>query len=180
MKKYLLLISFSLGCLPKPTLNRNIRESNKRPNESINQDDSNQVLDDGTLIDPSPKPPEDPSRPIDDKPQIPNTPDENVFLFFGDQGTGKSDQYNTAIAMKKACDKEGCKFALGAGDNIYENGVSSVDDYKFQNSFEEPMKSFSIPMYMVLGNHDNRGSNNAQISYTQKADSGRCLGDTTR
>ena len=80
MKKYLLLISFSLGCLPKPTLNRNIRESNKRPNESINQDDSNQVLDDGTLIDPSPKPPGDPSRPIDDKPQIPNTPDENVFL----------------------------------------------------------------------------------------------------
>lgn len=90
-------------------------------------------------------------------------------LAFGDAGTGKEMQYEVAKSMKRVCDHSGCDFAIMLGDNIYENGVDSVNDIQFINKFEKPYSSFEIPFYVSLGNHDDRGDTNAQIEYTKKS-----------
>ncbi|HLF16772.1 MAG TPA: metallophosphoesterase [Candidatus Thermoplasmatota archaeon] len=79
------------------------------------------------------------------------------FLAFGDAGTGGADQAEVARAMEEVCEERGCDFALDLGDLVYPRGVTSPDDPQFASKFEEPYAEFSIPFYMVLGNHDNSG-----------------------
>ena len=57
--------------------------------------------------------------------------------------------------------------ALELGDNFYPRGVLSADDPQFQTAFEKPYELFNVPVYVVLGNHDNgsnggEGNNNAR------------------
>ena len=89
------------------------------------------------------------------------------FVAVGDFGTGELAQYALAEAMAKVCERQGCDFVLGLGDNFYPEGVSSVMDERFQSSFEDPFAGFDIPFYMVLGNHDveQTESPQAQIAY---------------
>jgi len=63
------------------------------------------------------------------------------------------------------------------GDNIYESGVSSVDDPQWLTKFEDPYRNINVPFYAVLGNHD-YGGNGAgnefnkgpiEVAYTQKS-----------
>lgn len=91
------------------------------------------------------------------------------FVAFGDFGTGSASQYAVAKAIKNQCDKMGCDFAVTLGDNIYNNGVRSVNDALFQSHFEKPYAALHFPFYMVLGNHDYRGNIQAQIDYSQKS-----------
>lgn len=91
------------------------------------------------------------------------------FVAFGDFGTGAAGQYAVAKAMKQHCQKLGCDFAITLGDNIYNNGVSSVNDPQFQTHFEKPYAEFNFPFYMVLGNHDYRGNVQAQVEYSKKS-----------
>lgn len=77
------------------------------------------------------------------------------FIAIGDAGTGKDGQYKVAQAMKTVCADQGCDFAIGLGDNIYESGVKSTDDEQWQTKFETPYKDIDLPFYMALGNHDN-------------------------
>lgn len=91
------------------------------------------------------------------------------FVAFGDMGTGGAAQYEVAEAVKKKCDQAGCNFIVTLGDNIYNDGVSNVNDAQFQSKFEKPYASLPQRFYMVLGNHDYRGNVNAQVAYTQKS-----------
>ena len=97
----------------------------------------------------------------------PEEQDDVVILALGDGGTGGTKQYSVANSMKDVCSFEDCDFAVYVGDNIYENGVSSVDDPQFKTKFEDPYGPLEIPFYMSLGNHDIRGNTQAQIDYTE-------------
>ncbi len=88
-----------------------------------------------------------------------HTEDLNVvrFVALGDFGTGGSGQYQVARAIGEFCFIRGCDFAVGLGDNIYEEGVKSLTDPQFKSKFEDPYAGIALPFYMTLGNHDNSG-----------------------
>jgi hypothetical protein len=89
------------------------------------------------------------------------------FVAFGDAGTGSARQIAVGNAMAEVCAARGCDFAVELGDNFYLSGVSSVDDAQFQSKFEVPYEKLKVPVYVVLGNHDNslgpgEGSDNSK------------------
>lgn len=77
------------------------------------------------------------------------------FIAIGDMGTGKTGQYQVSAAMEQVCAQQGCDFALGLGDNIYETGVDSTEDEQWMSKFEKPYENLEFPFFMTLGNHDN-------------------------
>lgn len=91
------------------------------------------------------------------------------FVSFGDFGTGGGVQYRVAQAIKQKCERSGCDFAVTLGDNIYNDGVRSVQDPQFQSKFEKPFAPLNFRFHMSLGNHDYRGNVDAQVAYTQKS-----------
>lgn len=93
--------------------------------------------------------------PVDETVVYPPANTKVSFIAIGDTGTGKDGQYKVAAAMKEICEQRGCDFAIGMGDNIYEDGVDGVNDIQFEMKFEEPYKDIHFPFYMSLGNHDN-------------------------
>lgn len=97
------------------------------------------------------------------------------FVAIGDTGTGNTSQYQVARAIENKCQQSGCDFVLLLGDNVYPDGVDSVEDDQFQTKFELPYQLLDLPFYAVLGNHD-YGGNGAgfeiskslyQIKYTE-------------
>lgn len=109
---------------------------------------------------------------VNDKVGINGTGKEIIsnVLLFGDSGTGTSDQYKVAMAMQDFCQREQCDFSLMMGDNIYEKGVSSVNDKQFYSKFEKPYGGMGIDFYVTLGNHDTYSGakgTRAQIEYSQ-------------
>ena len=90
------------------------------------------------------------------------------FAIIGDWGRGgRPDQAQVAQQMAIACKNAGANFIISVGDNFYENGVASVDDPQWQKSFERvyAAPSLQVPWYVILGNHDYRGSCEAQLAY---------------
>ncbi|EKF76086.1 metallophosphoesterase-like protein [Alcanivorax hongdengensis A-11-3] len=93
------------------------------------------------------------------------------FVVIGDSGEGSDGQYAVGKAIADVCNakggmaeamtdsdaRPGCDLVVGLGDNIYEAGVTSVDDPQFAEKFETPFEPVKLPFYMVLGNHDNTG-----------------------
>lgn len=114
----------------------------------------------------------------DSEPPVDTAADEISFIVFGDAGTGTSDQQSTATAMVQLCAREGCDFIVHLGSNLYQSGVESTDDEKFDDYFETPYSSLSGPFYMVLGDHDYGSNGNgyeedraqAQVDYTALSD----------
>ncbi len=96
-------------------------------------------------------------------------PSVNIIVI-GDAGTGSDRQHAVGNAINQLCQQKTCNFALGLGDNIYSNGVESVDDNEFKKKFEQPYKSVNLPFYMVLGNHDNSGLFNGDGTYNQRGE----------
>ena len=88
----------------------------------------------------------------------PPPPDPVRFFVLGDTGEGNDHQHAVAGVMKDICDAEGCDFAVLLGDNIYDDGVESVDDPQWQTKFELPYAELEIPFFAVLGNHDYGGN----------------------
>jgi predicted MPP superfamily phosphohydrolase len=89
------------------------------------------------------------------------------FLVVGDWGTGASFQQRVADQMCAKSAAENPAFIVSTGDNIYNNGVDSVNDPQWKTKFEdiyacEPLK---LTWYAVLGNHDHRKNIQAQIDY---------------
>jgi tartrate-resistant acid phosphatase type 5 len=90
------------------------------------------------------------------------------FVVIGDWGrNGEKDQRDVARQMAAAAGDGGAKFVISVGDNFYENGVTSVNDPQWQNSFEKvyTAPSLQAPWHVVLGNHDYHGNCDAQIAY---------------
>jgi len=97
------------------------------------------------------------------------------FIAVGDVGRGNTNQYRVAAAMKEKCIKDACDFIIMLGDNIYNDGVSNINDNQFQEKFELPYQDINIPFYVALGNHDYGGNGSGteydksvyQVNYTQ-------------
>ncbi|KAI3894661.1 hypothetical protein MKW92_002849 [Papaver armeniacum] len=101
--------------------------------------------------------------------------DSLKFLVVGDWGRrGSSNQTLVADQMGKIGEKLDPDFVISVGDNFYDNGLKSVDDPAFKESF---MNIYTAPSlqkqwYLVLGNHDYKGDVEAQLSpMLQKLDS---------
>lgn len=102
--------------------------------------------------------------------QVPPPPPSVQFVAFGDAGSGTGRQAALGRAMARVCADRGCDMALELGDNFYPRGVLSADDPQFQTAFEKPYELFNVPVYAVLGNHDNgttggEGNNNARGNF---------------
>jgi hypothetical protein len=97
-----------------------------------------------------------------------------TFVTLGDMGEGGRAQTQVAQAMYRVCQRDGCDFVLGLGDNIYPHSVSSVRDPAFQDKFEYPYAPFQdLDFWMILGNHDwkhLRTGAQAQVDYTLHSD----------
>jgi acid phosphatase len=101
--------------------------------------------------------------------------EEAPFTFFvlGDWGRGgKHGQKEVAALMAGHMAGSPPACIVSTGDNFYTLGVSSVDDPKWQTSFERvyPADIFKAPWRAVPGNHDYGGSIAAQIAYAQRSD----------
>jgi hypothetical protein len=96
--------------------------------------------------------------------------DEAYYIYvLGDWGRrGQFHQKDLATTMGLAARIVEPEFIISTGDNFYPNGVSSVDDPAWDYSFEDVYSDHSLncDWYVVLGNHDYRGSMEAQIDYT--------------
>jgi acid phosphatase len=90
------------------------------------------------------------------------------FAVIGDWGRyGRPDQMAVAQQMGLACEQANAAFVISVGDNFYEDGVKSALDLHWTQSFENvyAAKSLQVPWYVTLGNHDYRGSVQAQLDY---------------
>lgn len=93
------------------------------------------------------------------------------FMAVGDTGNGKKGQRIVAHSMREYAIQNSVEFVLYLGDNFYDNGVSSVNDPKFQTHFEQIYDNIvlNMPFYVVVGNHDYKGDVYAQIAYTERS-----------
>ncbi len=91
------------------------------------------------------------------------------FIAFGDHGTGSKDQQRVADVMAMRAARDKVDFMLTLGDNFYGSGVDSTDDPQWKTKWENvyAAKSLQIPVYPTLGNHDHKGSVQAQIDYSK-------------
>ncbi len=60
---------------------------------------------------------------------------ELSFLVLGDWGTGNQSQKAVARGMGHVAERMKSRFVVTTGDNFYEEGVSSVQDPKWQEYF---------------------------------------------
>jgi hypothetical protein len=99
------------------------------------------------------------------------------FVAIGDCGKGNAGQLEVATAVQAKCAQSGCDFVQLLGDNIYDSGVTSVDDPQWWTKFEQPYQNITLPFYSVLGNHDYGGNGtgnepwraDVQVAYTLKS-----------
>lgn len=99
------------------------------------------------------------------------TEEDGTFYFYaiGDWGRrGQFGQKELATTMGKAARVVEPEFIVSTGDNFYPDGVASTLDPAWKHSFEEVYSDHSLncTWYVTLGNHDYRGSVQAQIDYS--------------
>jgi acid phosphatase len=93
------------------------------------------------------------------------------FVAIGDWGRrGAEHQIDVAAAMAREAAATHARFVVSVGDNFYENGVASTTDPHWDVSFEGIYRdpSLRVPWWAALGNHDYRGSVEAQLAYGAK------------
>jgi predicted MPP superfamily phosphohydrolase len=91
------------------------------------------------------------------------------FMIVSDWGwNGFSHQLEVADAMSTLADSISPEFIVSCGDNFQIQGVASTQDPLWVTSFENVYKkpSLQVDWYPVLGNHDYKGSTQAEIDYT--------------
>lgn len=96
--------------------------------------------------------------------------DQISFVAVGDWGRdGGSHQRDVAAAMGKAAAEAVTAFTVSTGDNFYENGVASAIDPQWKTSFEDVYTAPSLqrPWFVALGNHDYRGTPQAELDYAK-------------
>jgi len=91
------------------------------------------------------------------------------FIIISDWGrNGIKIQQDVANQMARTSDSIDAEFIATCGDNFQINGVASAQDPLWMLNFENVYKenSLHIDWYPVLGNHDYKGSTQAQIDYS--------------
>jgi len=91
------------------------------------------------------------------------------FYSLGDWGrNGQFRQKELADMMNQSAMVVEPEFIVSTGDNFYNNGVASIHDPYWKTSYEEVYSGAHLfcDWYVVPGNHDYRGSVQAQIDYT--------------
>ncbi|KAK4743039.1 hypothetical protein SAY87_001040 [Trapa incisa] len=89
------------------------------------------------------------------------------FLVVGDWGRrGSYNQSAVALKMGVMGEKLNVDFIISTGDNFYDDGLTSLEDPAFNESFSRIYTADSLQKqwYSVLGNHDYRGDVLAQLS----------------
>ena len=92
------------------------------------------------------------------------------LVVVGDWGRyGSDDQKAVATAMGRTAAAIRSRFVISLGDNFYEDGVQSVTDRHWQESFEQVYTAPSLQTKwdVILGNHDYRGNVQAQLDYAR-------------
>jgi tartrate-resistant acid phosphatase type 5 len=100
------------------------------------------------------------------------SPNALNFVVIGDWGRrGEEDQQEVSTQMGRTAHDIGAHFVISVGDNFYEDGVASVNDVQWHESFEDvyTAPSLQVPWYVILGNHDYHGNCDAQIEYSKKS-----------
>lgn len=92
------------------------------------------------------------------------------FVTFGDWGADRDEPREVAGAISDYCTANPCDFIVTLGDNIYDNGVESIEDPLWQERFHDVYDFLGLVFYASLGNHDNNGNIQAQIDYTDVVD----------
>ncbi|MEM6288082.1 MAG: tartrate-resistant acid phosphatase type 5 family protein [Bacteroidota bacterium] len=95
------------------------------------------------------------------------------YLILGDWGrNGFFNQAEVAAGMGRVGEAIQSRFTISTGDNFYTSGVTSVDDVKWERSYERIYTAPSLQSrwYVTLGNHDWQGNVPAQIEYTALSD----------
>jgi len=100
------------------------------------------------------------------------------FYILGDMGSGEESQKEVSNAIKDHINKKKNTFICGLGDNIYEEGCTSINDPQFIEKFEDPYRGISndIKFYMCIGNHDygqtssGKGNSIYQINYARRSE----------
>jgi len=92
------------------------------------------------------------------------------FIIVSDWGwNGYGHQQEVADQMGKTADSVDAKFIATCGDNFQVSGVASTQDPLWMLSYENVYKALSLQVewYPVLGNHDYKGSTQAEIDYSK-------------
>ncbi len=92
------------------------------------------------------------------------------FIIVSDWGwNGAKHQQEVADQMGKIADSVNAKFIVSCGDNFQINGVASTQDPLWTANFENVYKPLSLQVewFPVLGNHDYKGSPQAEINYSK-------------
>jgi len=98
---------------------------------------------------------------------------EISFIAIGDWGSRRDRQDEVSEAMGQWCSHQSnnCDFIISTGDNIYDNGVGSVSDKHFDDTWRDVYNHPGIadlPWYLTVGNHDHHISNGEwfQVEYS--------------
>ena len=98
------------------------------------------------------------------------------FYLLGDMGSGEPSQNMVSNALNNHIGEKDT-FVIGLGDNIYEEGCTSINDKQFVTKFEKPYENISdkIKFYMCIGNHDygtdwGKGNSLTQIKYGKRSE----------
>jgi predicted MPP superfamily phosphohydrolase len=92
------------------------------------------------------------------------------FIIVSDWGwNGYKHQQEVADQMTKTADSVNAKFIVSCGDNFQISGIASTQDPLWMSNFENVYKGLSLQVewYPVLGNHDYKGSPQAEIDYSK-------------
>lgn len=92
------------------------------------------------------------------------------FFVIGDWGRrGAPGQRAVARAMAVSARRLRPRAIISTGDNFYEDGVASLRDRHWRESFEDIYDdpALAVPWWVCLGNHDNRGCVRSQRLYTE-------------
>lgn len=91
------------------------------------------------------------------------------FASLGDWGNGNDKQYQVGQLLANLINDKEIEFICGLGDNIYPNGLTSLNyQDELNEKFIKPFSKCQSPFYMVLGNHDYYGIASLQIEKVPK------------
>jgi tartrate-resistant acid phosphatase type 5 len=92
------------------------------------------------------------------------------FMIVSDFGwNGEGHQKEVADQMAKTADSIHTRFVATCGDNFQLSGIASAQDPLWMTNFENIYKTnaLQVEWFPVLGNHDYKGSPQAEIDYSK-------------